>query len=152
MPVKDRRKACRIGLHALYTPHFDALCQILSPCWQPVSGLRSFVTQEALYVQGRTKPGDIVTWARPGLSYHNYGLATDWAFFREDDGLYIPLRYDDPLWDTYEQACQKVGLRCLESERPHNELPLHVSVKALLQAHERGGMGAVNELLLSRQF
>lgn len=41
--------------------------------------LRTFAEQDALYAQGRTKPGPIVTKASAGLSYHNYGLAIDIA-------------------------------------------------------------------------
>jgi peptidoglycan LD-endopeptidase CwlK len=41
--------------------------------------LRSMAEQEALYAQGRTEPGQIVTDARPGSSWHNYGLAVDVA-------------------------------------------------------------------------
>ena len=33
--------------------------------------------QERVYAQGRTAPGDIVSNARPGDSYHNYALAFD---------------------------------------------------------------------------
>ena len=40
-------------------------------------GMRSFAEQQALYDQGRTKPGKIVTKAKPGSSYHQYGLAVD---------------------------------------------------------------------------
>jgi len=40
-------------------------------------GYRTFEEQAALYNQGRTKPGKIVTNARAGFSYHNYGLAFD---------------------------------------------------------------------------
>jgi len=40
-------------------------------------GLRSWEEQDALYAQGRTKPGRIVTHARGGQSYHNFGLAFD---------------------------------------------------------------------------
>ncbi len=39
--------------------------------------LRSMATQAALYAQGRTCPGCVVTNARPGYSFHNYGLALD---------------------------------------------------------------------------
>ena len=39
--------------------------------------LRSMAEQAELYAQGRTKPGAIVTNARPGYSYHNFGLAID---------------------------------------------------------------------------
>lgn len=42
--------------------------------------LRTIAEQDALYAQGRTRPGNIVTNARGGLSYHNYGLAIDFAF------------------------------------------------------------------------
>lgn len=37
--------------------------------------LRTFQEQELLFSQGRTRPGKIVTNARAGKSFHNYGLA-----------------------------------------------------------------------------
>jgi hypothetical protein len=40
-------------------------------------GFRTFEAQEALYAQGRTTPGNIVTWARGGESNHNFGFAID---------------------------------------------------------------------------
>ncbi len=40
-------------------------------------GLRTWEEQEALYAQGRSAPGRIVTLARGGHSYHNFGLAFD---------------------------------------------------------------------------
>jgi peptidoglycan L-alanyl-D-glutamate endopeptidase CwlK len=42
-----------------------------------VSGLRTGPEQDALYAQGRTAPGHIVSNARAGQSMHNYGLAVD---------------------------------------------------------------------------
>jgi peptidoglycan L-alanyl-D-glutamate endopeptidase CwlK len=45
-----------------------------------VQGLRTIAEQNALYAQGRTKPGPKVTNAPGGSSYHNYGLAFDFAF------------------------------------------------------------------------
>ena len=39
--------------------------------------LRTFAEQEAIYAQGRTTKGPIVSMARAGLSPHNYGLAID---------------------------------------------------------------------------
>jgi peptidoglycan L-alanyl-D-glutamate endopeptidase CwlK len=41
------------------------------------AGLRTEAEQKALYAQGRTAPGKIVTYAEPYKSYHNYGLAID---------------------------------------------------------------------------
>lgn len=52
-----------------------------------ISGLRSWGQQAELYAQGRTKPGRIVTKARPGSSWHNYGLAIDLGLFR--GGVYL---------------------------------------------------------------
>lgn len=49
------------------------------------SGFRSFADQNALYAQGRTKSGNIVTNARGGYSNHNFGLAVDY-FLVSDDG------------------------------------------------------------------
>ncbi len=47
-------------------------------------GYRTNAEQDALYAQGRTTPGSIVTWARGGESIHNQGLAID--IFRIDGG------------------------------------------------------------------
>lgn len=40
---------------------------------------RSWKEQQELYKRGRTAPGQIVTNAIPGRSYHNYGLALDFV-------------------------------------------------------------------------
>ena len=40
---------------------------------------RSFERSDALYAQGRTKPGNIVTNAKGGQSIHNYSLAFDFV-------------------------------------------------------------------------
>ena len=42
-----------------------------------VQALRTKAEQDALYAQGRTAPGKIVTKAQGGHSMHNYGLAVD---------------------------------------------------------------------------
>ncbi|MFD0710652.1 M15 family metallopeptidase [Paenibacillus sp. GCM10027626] len=47
-------------------------------------GYRSIAEQDALYAQGRTKPGSIVTNARGGYSNHNFGLAVDFALLLPD--------------------------------------------------------------------
>ena len=41
--------------------------------------LRTFKESDDLYAQGRTKKGSIVTNAKAGQSYHNYGLALDFV-------------------------------------------------------------------------
>jgi len=46
-----------------------------------ISGLRTYAEQDALYAQGRTKPGNIVTNAKGGYSNHNFGIAFDVGVF-----------------------------------------------------------------------
>lgn len=46
--------------------------------------LRTFREQAALYAKGRTAPGPKVTNAKPGYSYHNYGLAIDIVLIAKD--------------------------------------------------------------------
>lgn len=48
-------------------------------------GHRSNARQNDLYAQGRTKPGNRVTNARAGYSWHNYGIAIDY-FLTSADG------------------------------------------------------------------
>jgi peptidoglycan L-alanyl-D-glutamate endopeptidase CwlK len=62
-----------------------------------VQGLRTIAEQDALYAQGRTKPGQKVTNARGGSSYHNYGLAIDFAIMHDRDGNGS---YEQLSWDT----------------------------------------------------
>jgi peptidoglycan LD-endopeptidase CwlK len=46
-----------------------------------LSGLRTYAEQDALYAQGRTAPGPVVTKARAGQSNHNFGIAFDIGVF-----------------------------------------------------------------------
>lgn len=48
-------------------------------------GFRSIKEQNDLYAKGRTRPGKIVTNAKGGDSFHNYGLAID-VFMMKDNG------------------------------------------------------------------
>lgn len=48
--------------------------------------LRTAEYQSGLYAQGRTKPGKIVTNAKPGQSIHEYGLAFDIVLLYDRDG------------------------------------------------------------------
>ena len=54
-------------------------------------GIRSFTKQNKLYQQGRTAPGKIVTNTKAGESYHNYGLAFDYALLNKNGEI---------IWDT----------------------------------------------------
>lgn len=50
-------------------------------------GLRTIEEQNELYAQGRTKPGAIVTNAKGGQSWHNYGMAVDIAFLNPNGSV-----------------------------------------------------------------
>ena len=52
---------------------------------------RSNKRQSDLFAKGRSADGDIVTYAEAGESYHNYGLAIDYALRNE---------HDEVIWDT----------------------------------------------------
>jgi hypothetical protein len=61
-----------------------------------VQGLRTSEDQAAIYAQGRTTPGKIVSNAKPGYSFHNFGLAIDYCLM-SDDGRQV-------YWDTRRDA------------------------------------------------
>lgn len=59
--------------------------------------LRTIEQQDALYAKGRTKPGKIVTNAKGGQSYHNYGLAIDIVLLIDKDKNGS---YESASWET----------------------------------------------------
>jgi len=79
--VWDNVSAARIkGLHPAMKPLAVKLLQEarkLGINLRITAGFRTPEEQDALYEQGRTKPGKRVTNARAWQSYHNYGLAID---------------------------------------------------------------------------
>jgi len=60
------------------------------------STLRTFAEQNTIYAQGRTTSGSIVTYAKAGQSYHNYGLAIDIVLLVDTDGNGT---YETASWD-----------------------------------------------------
>jgi peptidoglycan L-alanyl-D-glutamate endopeptidase CwlK len=57
-------------------------------------GFRSVEEQDALYRKGRSDGDQIVTNVKGGASYHNYGLAIDFALRTKDGGVVWDLEYD----------------------------------------------------------
>lgn len=98
---------------------------------------RDRAEQDALYAQGRTKPGRKVTNAKGGQSAHNHGLAFDG----------VPLIHGKPMWDethpswvTYGHVASAVGLEWAGDwvgdmrEKPHVQMPLWKQIAGL---HDR---------------
>lgn len=85
-----------------------------------VSTLRTYAEQNALYAQGRTKPGNIVTKAPGGRSNHNFGAASDHAILSAKGWI-----SDMKLWDSiFEPAASQVpglewGKHWKFVDRPH---------------------------------
>jgi peptidoglycan L-alanyl-D-glutamate endopeptidase CwlK len=67
-----------------------------------ISALRSYAEQDAIYAQGRTTPGRIVTNARAGHSNHNFGLSVDIGIFKGKAYLDEHALYDElgPLGES----------------------------------------------------
>jgi peptidoglycan LD-endopeptidase CwlK len=65
-----------------------------------IGGTRTYAEQNALYAQGRTASGPIVTRAKAGYSNHNFGVAWDIGIF--SNGKYLE---DSPLY----RECGKIG-------------------------------------------
>ena len=65
---------------------------------------RSFEEQDKIYAQGRTTPGEKVTNAKGGQSWHCYGLAID----------IVPVKNGKELWNydysKFESISKKYGL------------------------------------------
>ncbi|MFB5285149.1 M15 family metallopeptidase [Peribacillus sp. Hz7] len=55
---------------------------------------RSFEEQDKLYDKGRKTPGKVVTYMKGGESYHNYGLAVDFALQLENGNVIWDTEYD----------------------------------------------------------
>lgn len=69
-----------------------------------ISGSRTYAEQNAIYEQGRSKPGPIVTNARGGQSWHNFAVAVDIGIF--ENGKYLD---DSPLYDKAGAIGQALG-------------------------------------------
>ncbi|WP_042195865.1 M15 family metallopeptidase [Paenibacillus camerounensis] len=85
--IKAKSAARLKGLHPAVSAAADKLIEHCYTCGVPVlitQGLRTFTEQDRLYAQGRTSAGNIVTNARGGYSFHNYGLAVDFALLLPD--------------------------------------------------------------------
>ena len=83
------------------------------------STYRDHESQGELYEQGRTRPGKVVTNAKPGESWHNYRCAID----------VVPLvngkpNWDgsDPIWQTIGELGEKAGLEWAGRWRTFREL------------------------------
>lgn len=103
------------------------LCQILSLKGIDVEisqGLRTWAEQDALYAQGRTTVGQIVTEAKGGESWHNLGCAFD-IYIKTASG--IDWTGKDSAWQAAIATGRSLELTCgadwqHEPDRPHFQI------------------------------
>ena len=94
-------------------PHVASLCRkFIERCKEAgvdvlvTSTYRDHESQNALYAQGRTAPGKIVTKAKGGQSLHNHKVAFDVVPLVNGKAIWN----DEGLWRKIGQIGQEVGL------------------------------------------
>jgi peptidoglycan L-alanyl-D-glutamate endopeptidase CwlK len=105
------------------------LAEMMELAGQPITivrGLASWAEQDKLYQQGRTTPGEIVTHAPPGHSYHEFGMAVDCC---PTSLLSTPnWSPESPIWADYGNKAKSLGLFWggdfvhVPPDRPHLQL------------------------------
>ena len=98
-------------------PQVAELCRMLIDACE-ANGIQIIVTstyrdhdsQAELYAQGRTKPGKIVTNAKPGQSFHNWRVAFDVVPMRNGKPVWGTKGDDLALWKTIGELGKKIGL------------------------------------------
>lgn len=95
----------------------DLIIRLINHCHerginvQVAQALRTNAEQQALYDIGRTKPGKIVTNAKPGTSFHNYGAAADLFFLNDKGEAYWDVKAFRKVWAIAKEiGLDKQGL------------------------------------------
>ncbi len=102
------------------------------------SATRTYEQQVALYRQGQSEDGSIVTRARGGQSKHNFGIAFDLTLFIKGSPA-----YESPAYDTIGHLAKGVGLEWGGNwtsivDRPHYQWPTGLSLEQLRQFKNLG--------------
>ena len=130
----------------------DKVLKVLQTVRLPMrvtDGLRSWSEQERLYAKGRTAPGKIVTKAKPGYSFHNFGLAVDCCFIGSDPYLDKLHRQErNEAWQEYGEAATSFGLVWGGNwksfvDMPHIQLTYGLSLASMRAMYKSGGMSEV---------
>ena len=119
-----------------------------------VQALRTWAQQDALYAQGRTTPGEIVTNCPGGHSYHNFGLAVDCvpSQFGPDQAYNPDWNSSHPTWQRMEAIGELLGMESGSTWRtfpdaPHFQIngpfPVGAPDDQVWQLYRDGGMEAV---------
>jgi peptidoglycan L-alanyl-D-glutamate endopeptidase CwlK len=77
-----------------------------------ISGNRTYAEQDAIYAEGRTKPGEIRTNARGGYSNHNFEIAADAGVFLGKIYLDNGTAEQKARASKVHRACSEHALSC----------------------------------------
>ncbi|CAM3097373.1 M15 family metallopeptidase [Paenibacillus lupini] len=102
---------------------------------------RSSEEQNVLYKQGRSEPGQVVTNVKGGASFHNYGLAVDFALVKPDGDVIWDMKYDGNSngkadWMEVVTTAKKLGFTwggdwTSFKDYPHLQMDFGYSIKDL---------------------
>jgi len=113
--------------------------------------VRTFARQEELYNKGRSTPGPIVTYSKPGWSFHQYALAIDVFFEGKDPYLEKDEKFEF-YWKEYGRIAESHGFVWGGhfsglKDRPHIQLSYGLTITEIKKIYDKGGLMAVHEEL-----
>ncbi len=132
-------------LHPLVANRGESFIRLAYSCLdlevRLTSGYRSAKEQNALYAQGRSEPGQVVTNAKAGQSYHNYGLAVDFVIIHNNKADYDlntdRNRNDIPDWQELGELGKALGFEWGGDwnsfpDYPHLQMDFGLSIRQLV--------------------
>jgi peptidoglycan L-alanyl-D-glutamate endopeptidase CwlK len=144
----------RARLRTLYPDFAIRAVRVLEDIWRlwrlemrVTEAVRTWQYQEELYASGRTRPGKIVTHAKPGDSIHHYGLALD-ACFAGADPFLEKHPHGQEIWADFGRLVRAHGLDWGGDfihlrDQPHAELTYGFKLHEIKELYRHGGLTAV---------
>ncbi|AZU60652.1 M15 family metallopeptidase [Neobacillus mesonae] len=112
-------------------------------------GFRSAEEQNRLYEKGRTAGGNVVTYAKGGESYHNFGLAVDFALKTQSGNVIWDMQYDGNQngkadWAEVVQMAKTLGFEwggdwAQFKDYPHLQMDFGLTIAELQQGERPPG-------------
>lgn len=112
-------------------------------------GFRSAEDQNRLYEKGRTAGGNVVTYAKGGESYHNFGLAVDFALKTPSGNIIWDMQYDGNKngkadWNEVVILAKKLGFEwggdwAQFKDYPHLQMDFGLTIAELQEGKRPSG-------------
>lgn len=111
-------------------------------------GYRSPDRQSYLFEQGRSREGKIITKARAGYSWHQYGVAADLCFKQNGKWAWDK---DDP-WDKVHKIMHDFGFETLSWEKAHVQWVGDMTISKAKQITADHGLLVLWSMIEGNQF